>query len=809
MITRKNNNNGDNNNKNNNNNNSNNNNNNNNNKSDKQKNVDNDKNKVDKNKRFGKLTLTVTTGKATDDDDSDAQTPIRKVTFKETPRQQDEAPKRLASNSSSSSSDPSSSSVASVAATPIRGDHQEPKKRRTSSDGETDLDYGVSDNDVYTAMEEVSDIDLSPFRSKELDGEDDPRVTVSKNVANKISYPTSHLAKKPLPSLMSLSLPSFPLNPQFLSNFTTITSTFTTYSSQDVRLHQSSPQSPPAPTNTPPGIRPLVPPPSKAPSLDRSRQREDADASRQRSRSDSRSSRRNTESDIPTEEDREINRIVSLLLRRSPDDFTDILRSLNSSSEGRRSQRFISVLHRYRDAYDGNKSQFYRLARATMEFFSGTALHDYVLQIVNHNIFKTSRFHTIVNLKYFNVDAHILLDEIIGGVNDGNLLAAAACNFAPGKIASIMRLAATYAGDFEGMVTEMKKTEIFENQYDVRDATDRWNKTRVWKFIDLLSKKTGVEVPDIAAPLRAHYGSRHALKLYMRGEIEIVDYAAQLSSLCADNATLYAELADNAATESTPLGKFLTRRRAIPFSPHRGASNFEPRCEDPESPLHRLIMRESRLLVIVSDIADFRKCVRESRFLSVVPRFTTLPTDEEMDFLTFRTRKKSFHFSLALSHAVMDEVKNVLVTEANDKTVFVHRGDALREFLAEKFHWSPTYVDASSFASRDRTRDTAKGIAQFFLGEEFCRRGSAFGNATSPSQVALKHRDIYATLIYEYCVDRGNYRGEEMRHSIAFHAATPSPSRRSRATGRDESYSRNTKRKRSPSSNSRSRSRRY
>ena len=290
--------------------------------------------------------------------------------------------------------------------------------------------------------------------------------------------------------------------------------------------------------------------------------------------------------------------------------------------------------------------------------------------------------------------------------------------------------------------------------------------------------------------------------------MEIVDFAAQLSALCADNEALYEELVGKAATESTPLGKFLARRRAIPFTPRRDASDYEPRCENPESPFHRLIVGESRLLVIPADATDFRKCVRESHFLSAVPRFSTLPTDEETDFITFRTKRKSFHFSSTLSHAVADEVKNILVTEARDMTVFVHRGDALREFLSEKFHWSPTFLDTSSFASRDGTRNSAKGIAQVFLGDNFCRRGCNFGNATSPSQVALKHRDMYAKLIYDYCIDRGNYRGEEMRHSVAYHAANPSPSRRSRASGRDESHSQSRKRKHSSSAN-RSRSRRH
>ena len=86
---------------------------------------------------------------------------------------------------------------------------------------------------------------------------------------------------------------------------------------------------------------------------------------------------------------------------------------------------------------------------------------DFVLQIVNNDVLKTSRLNAIVNLKYFNVDPHILLDNIIGDVYDGNLIDAAARNFSNREVDLVMRLAVAHADNVDGIIEEMKKTEKY------------------------------------------------------------------------------------------------------------------------------------------------------------------------------------------------------------------------------------------------------------------------------------------------------------------------------------------------------------
>ena len=62
-----------------------------------------------------------------------------------------------------------------------------------------------------------------------------------------------------------------------------------------------------------------------------------------------------------------------------------------------------------------------------------------------------------------------------------------------------------------------------------------------------------------------------------------------------------------------------------------------------------------------------------------------MATTVGFDFVTFHVWRKSHHFSCALSHSVLKEVKKILFTETRGIKVFVHRGAAFREFLHEKF----------------------------------------------------------------------------------------------------------------------------
>ena len=164
-------------------------------------------------------------------------------------------------------------------------------------------------------------------------------------------------------------------------------------------------------------------------------------------------------------EDDEVERVVSKLTRCHPDDFNDVLSRLESTRPAKMSRRFLTALRRFRDTDEGEKNRLYRLAREALSFFTGTAMDEFVLQMVQQQIFGVSRLHTIVNMNYFEVDPVILLDNVLGDAADGNMVDITARNFSSSEVAKIMRLAAIHSRDKNAILAEMRKSELFEN-YD-------------------------------------------------------------------------------------------------------------------------------------------------------------------------------------------------------------------------------------------------------------------------------------------------------------------------------------------------------
>ena len=480
---------------------------------------------------------------------------------------------------------------------------------------------------------------------------------------------------------------------------------------------------------------------------------------------------------------------------------------LRSSRPRLMSCRFISVLSRYGDVLSGRKTRLHILARAAMSFFDGNELHDFVIQILKNNIFQVSRLHTLFVLKYYNVDAIVLLDNVVGESSDGNTVDAVARNFAPGEISRVMRVAASFIDDFPGILAKMKATEVFSGNYNPAGATERWTISRVWKLIVMLHRKTGVPLPESVFRLRALYATEEDLKFFFNGEAEVADVANHLVSLSGDDDDLYTEIINIVARQSSPLSKFMARRRSCDYTLHHNASSYEPCCVNRNSRLHRLAVGESRIMILPSDVSDFRRCVRESRFIAVTNRLTAVTGADQLDFVTFRTKKRSFHFSSNLSHSVLADIRRVLSSETEHVTVFAFQAEDLMESLRGRFNWPQEYVDAAAFVECESAPKLTM-IAEAFANEPFCRRACAFSDASTPSQAALKHCDMHATLIYEFCVEWGNYRGEEMRFAVAYHDANPSPSRpRERRDDPPSSSRRRRSRSKSRGARSRSRSR--
>ena len=110
------------------------------------------------------------------------------------------------------------------------------------------------------------------------------------------------------------------------------------------------------------------------------------------------------------------------------------------------------------------------------------------------------------------------------------------------------------------------------------------------------------------------------------------------------------------------------------------------------------------------------------------------------------------------------------VLRENPRLAFRYRWNRRAKEFGEIFKWSPSeFVDAEDVAKENGIGHSLDDMAERIVGGPHCRRGSNFGDFAVPSVVALHHRAIRVTLIYEFVVTVGKYR--ELRDQNRSHSA--------------------------------------
>ena len=65
-------------------------------------------------------------------------------------------------------------------------------------------------------------------------------------------------------------------------------------------------------------------------------------------------------------------------------------------------------------------------------------------------------------------------------------------------------------------------------------------------------------------------------------------------------------------------------------------------------------------------------------------------------------------------------------------------------------------------AATKNIRPSIAGLSKSLVGGEYCHRGRGFAEYAIPSLVAMHHRDLDASILYEFCVKNLNLRGRRM-----------------------------------------------
>ena len=95
----------------------------------------------------------------------------------------------------------------------------------------------------------------------------------------------------------------------------------------------------------------------------------------------------------------------------------------------------------------------------------------------------------------------------------------------------------------------------------------------------------------------------------------------------------------------------------------------------------------------------------------------------------------------------------IMILNANPKTTFLYRWIRKKRVIESAFRWEPASpVHVEDVAKEIGKSASLEEISLAVTGGGYCTRGSNFCDSAPPSAVALSHRAMRVSLIYEFVV---------------------------------------------------------
>ena len=466
---------------------------------------------------------------------------------------------------------------------------------------------------------------------------------------------------------------------------------------------------------------------------------------------------------------RSVNITVGRIRQANYHDYNAILSKLEYESEKDLVDKFIVILKKFGD--DEGKKRQYALARAMLASLSSEA-REFSLRILDENIFGTDRLNSLCRLEYFSVEVSVLLESLVTTSRDSDSLTTAVRNFQQIELLELIELLCYKSS--EEIVAEMKKDDVYRSGITVPYPEVCFSEKRIRDFIVFVCEKVGIEIPSVAVPLFARVRLAGEMEQYFEGRTEIEDFFKICSAYAKNDPSVLRLCLVLVGRRSNPLGQFFCRMLKTPFLPNSDAGNYSPSCNENEA-LHKLACDRHYSLTENSSVQEFKENFGRSEFVAISYHQNTIKGKAGCDFMSFRTEHRIFHYSPKMSASFRDKIVRFLVTYQN-KTVFVNGKDTAVGYLRKFFGWTPrNIVDAKAVAEENGIRPLLNPMTEALVGGRFCHRGINFCGDTIPSQVALRHVDVMASFVYEFCIRFGKVgvsrrsrdpaRGYEIRHA--------------------------------------------
>ena len=483
------------------------------------------------------------------------------------------------------------------------------------------------------------------------------------------------------------------------------------------------------------------------------------------------------------EREKEINKnyytniIVDRIRRASYHEYEALLSKLDCRDEKDLVNKFIVVLKKF--GGDPGRKRQYALSRAMLANLCSEA-REFVLRVLDENIFGTTRLNSLCRLEYFSVEVSVILESLVSTVRDSDSLSIVVRSFQEFELLNLIE-SLCYDSP-EEMVVKMKKDDVYRSGIAIPDPKATFSDRKIRDLIVFICEKAEIEIPSVTVPLFARVRLSGEFEQYFEGRTEIEDFFKICTAYAKNEPSVLRLCLVLVSRKSNPLGKFFCDMMKSQFVPNSEASDYTPCCVENDA-LHKLACDRHYSLIDNSSVEEFKRKFGSSEYVAISYHQNTISGKVKCDFLSFRTDYQVFHYSTKMSLPFHRKIVQILVTYAS-KTVFVCGKDTAVGFLRQLFGWTPrNVVDAKDLARNNNIQPLLDPMTNALVGGFSCSRGTNFSGDTIPSQVALRHIDVMTSFIYEFCVRFGKYGN----------------TRRSRDPARSyaERHSRNTDRSRS------------
>ena len=464
----------------------------------------------------------------------------------------------------------------------------------------------------------------------------------------------------------------------------------------------------------------------------------------------------------------ELRRIAHMLRRVEEKEFVQILSGtvVDCRKESRRISKFMIILRLFKGE---EKKRQYALGRAMLAILASEA-REFVLKVVEENIFECSRLNTLCRLEYFSVEASVLLDCLMRPQRQYDFLVVAVPNFRRWDIVELIKFITLHSPS--EIVEKISQDEVFRGEFVVDNPEEYFSEERKKELIAVICKKLEMKIPSVSLMLFARVRLTAEFRMYEEGKTEISDFYKICEAYAKDDPAVLRLCAVLVAGKFNPLGKLFCSMIKLPFSHNPAASSFFPACMKNDA-LHDLACDRHSSLSDISAVREFATKMSSARDVAIAYHQNSIEGKTGCDFIVFRFHNRMFYYSVEQSKPMKVEVIKVLVKYPNIK-VYVYKEHSASLYLRQHLGWKPRNVfEAKQLARQNGIRHRLEDISAALVGGQFCHRATNFCGASVPSQTALRHIDILSNVVFRFCKRfrsrtevTGSRRGRDPRRPV-------------------------------------------